>query len=155
MARRARNTTRETHDVSAPADWTLEVLPEQVCFIIVKAREFDAKDALTDPEESSNASDDKMIEVLEDHPDDPVRQEIVEFVRALSQDAQIDLVTLARLGRGDADRDDWDDLRAEAAAQYNNRTASYLLGMPLLADFLEEALDQFGQSCADLEAEHL
>lgn len=152
MATRPKAT--ETHDVDTP-DWNLEVLPEQVCFIIVKAREFDAKDVLTDPEESSNASDDGMVEVLEDHPDDPVRQEIVEFVRALSQDAQIDLVTLARLGRGDAEREDWDDLRAEAAAQHNNRTASYLLGMPLLADFLEEGLDQFGQSCADIESEHL
>lgn len=152
MATRPKAT--ETHDIEAP-DWNLEVLPEQVCFIIVKAREFDAKDVLTDPEESSNASDDGMIEVLEDHPDDPVRQEIVEFVRALSQDAQIDLVTLARLGRGDGEREDWDDLRAEAVAQFNNRTASYLLGMPLLADFLEEGLDQLGQSCSDLEAEHL
>ena len=133
----------------------LTISPEKVCFIVMKARQFDVKDIVTDPDSGSNASDDGMREVLEDHPDDPVRQEIVEFVRALSQDAQIDLVTLARLGRGDGEREDWDDLRAEAVAQFNNRTASYLLGIPLLADFLEEGLDQLGQSCSDLEAEHL
>jgi hypothetical protein len=26
-------------------------------------------------------------------------------------------------------------------------TAGYLLGMPLLSDYLDEALSQFGQSC--------
>jgi hypothetical protein len=42
-----------------------------------------------------------------------------------------------------------DELRAEAARAHSKRTASYLLGTPLLADHLEEALAQFGQSCAD------
>jgi hypothetical protein len=30
-------------------------------------------------------------------------------------------------------------------------TADYLLGTPLLADFLEEGLSQFGLSCAEFE----
>jgi Protein of unknown function (DUF3775) len=46
-------------------------------------------------------------------------------------------------------------LRAEAARAHNKRTASYLLGMPLLADHLEEALAQFGRSCDDFEMGHL
>lgn len=51
---------------------TLSISPEKVCFIVVKAREFDAKDIVTDPDSSSNASDDAMRSVLEDHADDPV-----------------------------------------------------------------------------------
>jgi len=34
---------------------------------------------------------------------------------------------------------------------YNGRTADYLLGIPLLADYLEEALAQFGLSCASVQ----
>ena len=134
---------------------SLSISPEKVCFVVVKAREFDAKDIVTDPEGSSNASDDAMISVLEDHRDDPVVQELRGFIGALTEDEQIDLVAMAWLGRGDGTLDDWDELRAEAARAHNKRTASYLLGMPLLPDHLEEALSQFGLSCEEFEMGHL
>ncbi len=127
----------------------LSISPEKVCFIIVKARDFDAKDVLTDPDDSSNATDDAMLSVLEDHKDDPVVQEISAAIFAMSEDEQVDLVTLAWLGRGDGTLDDWDELRAEAARAHNKRTASYLLGMPLLPNHLEEGLSQFGISCEE------
>lgn len=127
----------------------LSISEEKLCFIIEKARQFDAKDEVTDPDDSSNPSDDGMIEVLEDHRDDPVVQEIAALIHSMSVDEQVDLVTLAWLGRGDGTPDDWNELRAEAARAHNNRTASYLLGMPLLPDYLEEALSQFGIPCEE------
>jgi hypothetical protein len=127
----------------------LSISPEKVCFIIVKAREFDAKDVVTDPDDASNPTDDAMVAVLEDHRDDPVVQEIEAAIFAMSEDEKIDLVTLAWLGRGDGSLEDWNELRAEAARNYSQRTTSYLLGMPLLADFLEDALAQFGHSCGE------
>ncbi|MFG1419838.1 DUF3775 domain-containing protein [Xanthobacter sp. V0B-10] len=135
----------ETPDLSIPV--------EKVCFLVQLAREFDVKDAVTEPDPGSNATDDAMLSVLEDHPDDPVRSEIVSFIRDLNEDEQVDLVTLAWLGRGDGESATWDELRAEAARAHNNRTASYLLGMPLLSDYLEEALSQLGYSCEDIESE--
>ena len=125
----------------------LSISEEKLCFIVAKAREFDVKDEVTDPDDASNPTDDAQIAVLEDHKDDPVMQEIVAVVRSMTIDEQIDLVTLVWLGRGDGALDDWSDLRAEAARDHNNRTASYLLGMPLLADYLEEGMAQFGISC--------
>jgi hypothetical protein len=127
----------------------LSISEEKLCFIIEKAREFDAKDEVTDPDDASNPSDDGMIAVLEDHKDDPVVQEITAVIRSMSVDEQVDLVTLAWLGRGDGTLADWDELRAEAARAHNNRTASYLLGIPLLPDYLDEALSQFGISCEE------
>jgi hypothetical protein len=134
---------------------SLSIATEKVCFIVVKAREFDVKDAVTDPGDSSNATDDSMISVLEDHREDPVADEIRGFIAAMNEDEQTDLVALAWLGRGDGMIDDWGELPAEAARAHNRRTAAYLLGMPLLADHLEEALSQFGQSCDDFEMGHL
>ncbi len=127
----------------------LSISTEKLCFIIAKAREFDVKDVVTDPDDASNPTDDAMISVLEDHRDDPVVKEIAAVIFAMSEDEQIDLVTLAWLGRGDGTLDDWTDLRAEAERAHNKRTASYLLGMPLLADHLEDALSQFGISCEE------
>ena len=129
----------------------LSISPEKICFVVVKAREFAAKDIVTDPEDSSHASDDGMISVLEDHRDDPVVQELRGFINALTEDEQIDLVALTWLGRGDGDIEDWNALRAEASRAHNNRTASYLLGMPQLADFLEDGLAAFGGSCEEFE----
>jgi hypothetical protein len=149
--------------VSGKADTELEmkavpplaISPEKVCFIIIKAREFDAKDVVTDPDSGSNAADDHMISVLEDHGDDPVAQEITEFIAAMTEDEQVDLVALTWLGRGDGVLEDWADLRGEAQRVHNSRTAAYVLGMPLLSDYLEEGLSQFGLGCDDVEMQHL
>lgn len=138
---------------STPPEISLST--EQVCFLIVKAREFDVKDVVTEPDPASNPSDDHMVAVLENHGDDPSRAEFTAFVNAMSVDEQIDLVALARLGRGDGGIEDWAELRGEAARQHNRRTAQYLLGMPLLADHLEEGLSAFGRSCEDEDMERL
>lgn len=129
----------------------LVISPEKIFFVIVKAREFAAKDALTDPEPSSSGADDRMISVLEDQPDDPVFDEVHEFINALSEDEQIDLVALAWLGRGEYTVDDWEEVRGEAADAHNERTAEYLLGMPLLPDYLEEGLEVLDISLDDYE----
>ena len=70
----------------------LSISREKICFFIVKAREFDVKDVVTDPDSGSNPSDDAMISVLEDHADDATQQELRMFIDALTEDEQIDLV---------------------------------------------------------------
>lgn len=130
----------------------LSISAEKVAAIIAKARQFDVKDVVTDPGSASNASDDAMLSVLEDHSDDPVRTELTAIIRGLNEDEQVDLVALAWLGRGDGDIEDWADLRAEASRAHNKRTAEYLLGTPLLGDLLEEGLTQFGHSLEEFES---
>lgn len=133
----------------------LTITPEQVCFIIIKAREFDVKDSDSELESGSNASDDQMISVLEDRRDDPVQQELASFIETMTEDEQIDLVALAWLGRDDDNTiEDWPSIREEAASHHRGRaggTARYLLGTPLLGDYLEEGLSMFGQSCKSVE----
>ncbi|MFQ3454142.1 DUF3775 domain-containing protein [Bradyrhizobium sp. UFLA06-06] len=127
----------------------LAISPEKVGFLIEKAREFDVKEGIVDPDSGSNGADDEMIDVLEDDGNDPVAREITGFINALSEDEQVDLVALMRLGRGDGTIEEWADLRREAARGRNGRTASYLLGEPMLGDFLAEGLDEFGLSPSD------
>ncbi|MGJ4944224.1 DUF3775 domain-containing protein [Bradyrhizobium sp. HKCCYLS1011] len=122
----------------------LTISPEKVAFLIEKAREFEVKEDATDPDSGSNAADDDMLDVLEDSGNDPVVREITGFINALTEDEQTDLVALMRLGRGDGDIEDWDDLRAEASGQRDRHTARYLLGEPMLGDLLAEGLEAFG-----------
>jgi Protein of unknown function (DUF3775) len=126
----------------------LTISPEKVFFIIAKSRQSDSK--ATESDLGSDSSDD----VLEVHSSGTDRSELSGFIRDLNVDEQIDLVALTWLGRGDGDLDTWGDLRSEASRAHNNRTGSYLIGTPMLADYLEEALSQFGKSFEDFE-EHL
>jgi len=127
----------------------LAIATDKVGFLIEKAREYDVKEGATDLDSGSNGTDDNMVDVLEDNGSDPVAQEIAGFIAAMSEEEQIDLVALMRLGRGDGTIEEWDDLRREAADGSNGRTASYLLGEPLLSDYLAAGLDEFGLSWND------
>lgn len=127
----------------------LAITTEKVCRIILKARQYDVKVPDTDPDSGSNASDDDMRDVLMSTPDDPVRRELMEYIARLDVEEQVHLVALAWLGRGTYDLSEWHDAVETARGEHNNRTAHYLLGLPLLGDYLEEGLSAFGQSCGD------
>jgi hypothetical protein len=124
----------------------LTISPEKVGYLIEKAREFDAKDVPADPDSGSSGADD---DVIDDSGADPVVREITGFINALTEDEQIDLVALMRLGRGDGSIEEWNELRRDAAEGRNGRTASYLLGEPMLGDLLAEGLEEFGRSWSD------
>ena len=129
----------------------LSISSEKVCFLIVKAREFDVQDVDTELEDGANASDDHMIDVLEENADNPVEQEVRIFVAEMDEDEKADLVGLLRLGRGDGTMEDWQAMRAEGMREHAGNVAAYLLGEPLLGDYLEEGLSQFGMSCTEFE----
>lgn len=147
MQERSKKAGIETGEIEPP----LTISPEKVCFIIIKAREFDAKDEVTEEDPGSNPSDDLDAAILENHADDPVVEELTSLINSLSEDEEIDLVALAWLGRDDYTVSDWPAVREEAARAHNNRTAAYLLGIPLLGDFLEEGLSMLGYSCEEFE----
>jgi Protein of unknown function (DUF3775) len=94
-----------------------------------------------------------MIDVLEETRDDPVAQEIAGFVNGLTEDEQIDLVTLVRLGRGDGTIEEWEELRRETRETQDRPAAPTLLGEPLVSDYLAEGLSAFGVSWADAAPE--
>ena len=120
--------------------------PQKVCFVVVKAREFDVK---VDPVDS--ASEGEIEEILEDFADDPTYEEIKGFIDSLNEEEQANLVALVWTGRGDFSGNEWDDALALARERANDNTSGYLLGIPLLPDYLEEGLAAFDLSCADFE----
>lgn len=127
----------------------LGIATDKVCFIVVKAREFDAKEGDADPNSGSDAIDDGFTDILEDKPDDPVYRELAGFINNLDIEEQLNLVALAWLGRGTYDKSEWTEAISTARQEHNRRTGQYLLGLPLLGDYLAEGLSQFGRSCSD------
>ena len=131
----------------------LSISPEKVFFIIIKAREFDAQVAPSDPDSGSNPADDREIDVLEESPDNPVVQELQSVINALNVDEQLDLLALTWLGRGDFSS--FSEARRAAERLDDVHAARYLLGTPLVSDYLEEGLSQLGHSLEDFEVNRL
>jgi len=138
----------KSEDVPPPE---LNISAEKVCYIIVKAREFDAKVPPVDPDPGSNPADDGEREILEDYADDPTLLELRSAIDDLNEDEVVDLIALAWLGRGDYGKEDWLEATALARERHKRHSADYLIGIPTLGDFLEDGLDMVDRSCEDFE----
>ena len=134
----------------------LGIAVEKVCDIITRARVFDSQIPLGDEEEEpgefeadDDVDEDEVLALAERYKDDPSYVELVDFMDSLNEEEQVNLVALAWIGRGDYTADDWAGALEAAREAHNRRTGEYLLGIPLLGDYLEEALSLFGESCED------
>lgn len=120
-----------------------------VGWIVLKAREFDGKDIDT---AEADADGEDPMGVLEDRPDDPSEDEVAGWIEDLNEDEQAELVALFWLGRDDGGAEEWPALLAEARARRAGSTAKYLLGSPLLSDYLEAGLETLGINVNALES---
>jgi hypothetical protein len=140
---------------SAKEEPMLEIAPEKVAHVIVKAREYDAKVGAWDDSAKAGDAEEEPNSILEDYSSDPTRAELAAFIDALNVDEQVHLVALAWLGRGTFTTDEFDEAVETARSERVVSTSRYLLGMPLLADYLEEGLDKLGISVEDAEGDVL
>ena len=129
----------------------LEIDPRTVYFLILKAREFDDKDDPGEADLDASPAEETIEADMHYFADDPVAQELKDAIEALNDDEQAELVALTWIGRGDFTADEWDEVVRTARQRRTNPTADYLLGTPLLGDYLEEGLTQLGLTLEDLE----
>jgi len=127
----------------------LHIRLETLCFIIAKAREFQAKEDIVIPEVPESPSEDWAMEVLANHRDDYSVREIEGTLGELNGRQRAELIALMWLGRGDYEVDDWEDAVDEAFGDLSVRAAEYLLAHPMVSDYLEEGLIALGYSCND------
>jgi len=124
---------------------------EKLAYIVIKAREFDAEVPPVDEDSGSNPSDDAERDVLESGANNPTYQELTDAIDSLSDRERVELLALTWLGRGDYTKEEWRDVLEEAHRVHDERETQYLVGTPLLADYLEEALSQLGYSLEEFE----
>jgi hypothetical protein len=125
----------------------LDIAPEKVAHVIVRAREIDAKVDVWD--ESGDETDANSI--LENRGDDATEAELRTFIADLNIDESVSLVALMWIGRGTFEPDELEQAKATALAERVNPTEDYLLGVPLLSDYLESGLERLGISVEDAE----
>src|SRR5918994_4087337 len=105
--------------IEEPSFPDLSISPEKLCYIIIKAREFDAKVEPMDLDPGSNPSDDGNRAVLEDYGDDPTLAELRDAINSLNEDEVIEVTAMVWLGRGDFNREEWADARELATPRQN------------------------------------
>lgn len=125
---------------------------EKVCYVIVKARELESEDEGMEAD-ASNPADDKFVSVLTEEAFATIRNELASYIDAMDEDEQCDLVALAWVGRGDFAAAEWSQAVALARDRREGSTSRYLLGIPLLASYLEDGLAEFGESCETYAAD--
>jgi len=126
----------------------LNIQTQTLCFIIAKAREFQAKEGVVIPEEVAESSSENWArQVLADHGEDHVLQEVSGMINDLDDDAQAELVALMWLGRGDFTLDEWETAVEDARRERSDHTPEYLLSHPQVAFYLEEGMSLHGLSC--------
>jgi hypothetical protein len=131
----------------------LDIAPEKVAHVIIKAREYDAKvGAWNDTREEGDAEEDPSA-ILEDFANDPTRAELTGFIDALNYDEQANLVALAWVGRGTFEKEEFAEAVETARNERISATAGYLMGIPMLADFLEEGLEKMGYTVDEIESD--
>ena len=127
----------------------LSISLETVCRIIIRAREYEAQVPAVDPDDGSNPSDDGDVEVLEDENNTAVEEELRAIIDDLAEDEQQELIALVMVGRGTFDNGEWDEAM-EMASDEMRDAADYLLGVPMLAGFLDAGLAAFDLNCDDV-----
>jgi hypothetical protein len=134
---------------TTPEPPSLDIPEDKLAFIIEKAREFDVKEEDSDADSGSNPIDDGDTDVLESGSGDSTHEELAGAIRELNEDERSQLIALAWLGRGTYDLDEWQEAVSTAKSEHGRRAAEYLIGLPLLGDYLEEGLALFDEGIVD------
>lgn len=125
----------------------MDISPHKVAFVIVRARELGVKVGRWDrPTDDADADT-----ILESRPSDGTERELTSFIRNLNDDEKAALVALMWIGRDTFD--DYDEAYETAKQEAIGPTEKYLMGIPLLADYLEDALETLGVDTSEIEDE--
>lgn len=136
----------------ADREFDLAIDPDTVRLFAEKARAISA-----DVSDGYSAGHDHEIELedeardahrhdglAEEEEEDLTAEELRELIADLNVDETTDLVALAFIGRGDFSADEWAEAQSAARQRGNRRIAAYLMGMPMLGEWLEAGLEAIG-----------
>jgi len=106
----------------------LPISPSKIAHVIIRARKFDA-----------------------DVPGSGQGRELRAFIANLNDDEKAALTAVMWVGRETFDAEEFDEAFETARAEATAPTEDYLLGIPMLADYLEDGLNALGLSLEEAE----
>ncbi|MBZ4020968.1 hypothetical protein CKO11_00645 [Rhodobacter sp. TJ_12] len=106
----------------------LPISPSKIAHVIIRARKFDS-----------------------DFPGSGKARELRAFIENLNDDEKAALTAVMWIGRETYDASEFGEAYATAQAEATAPTEDYLLGVPMLADYLEDGLNALGISLEEAE----
>ena len=82
--------------------------------------------------------------LAEEETEDLRTEELRELLQDLNDDEASNLIALVWIGRGDYEPGEWQEAVAEARSRGRKRLDTYLMRLPMLAEWLEEGLEAIG-----------
>lgn len=136
----------------AEPEWNLTIGPDTVRLFILKAKALSAavNEDYDDGHEhevelGGDSRDNHHHDGLaEEKEEDLTEEELRELIDDLNVDEAAELIALMWIGRGDYLPAEWAEAVSEARQRGRKGTSKYLLGMPMLGDWLEEGLEAIG-----------
>tara|TARA_R110002020_G_scaffold15140_30_gene53390 strand:- start:2567 stop:2977 length:411 start_codon:yes stop_codon:yes gene_type:complete len=128
----------------------LSLSPETVRLMVDKARTVSAglTDTFEDGGEHDTEFDPDTLErshahdgLDEEEESNLTEEELKELIDDLNVDEAADLVAITWVGRGDFEAAEFEQAQREAQERAAGKTSTYLMAMPLFADYLEAGLD--------------
>lgn len=114
----------------------LQITPDKIAHVIIRAREMEADfGGFGDVEGYGSAA----------------AADLREFIANLNDDEQASLVAVMWVGRETFDAEELGEAIATARAEATAPTEDYLMGIPMLADYLEDGLNALDISLEDAE----
>jgi len=129
----------------------LQIPARRVAHVIVRSRELDAKVGRWDRPGDTADSD----SILEMRSGDATEAELRAFIGGLPEDQQAELVAIMWIGRDTFEPEEWDEAVETAIQEKTTPSEDYLLGIPMLPDYLEAGLDKLGVDVSALEEDFL
>ncbi len=129
----------------------MQISARRVVHVIFRAREMEAKVGRWDSPGDSIDSD----SILSSRRGDATETELREFIGGLPEDQQAELVAVMWIGRETFEPEEWDEAVDTAVSEKTTPTADYLLGIPMLSDYLESGLERLDVDVSEIEEDFL
>ncbi len=125
----------------------ISISPRKIAHVIIRARELGVKVGRWDTVGDSADAD----TILESRPGDATEAELRSFIRNLNDDEKASLVAVMWVGRDSFSAEDVEEAIQTAKDEATTPTENYLLGVPHLAEHLEDGMEKLGMDPADAE----
>lgn len=124
----------------------LKISKEKLAYIISSAKEHEESAGRWDEIVQNSFNDNAVFPIADELHDAAAGSSLSEVVDSLDRAEKASLIALSMIGRGEIEAKDFDKAMRIAEAEDTDRAATYLLRIPMVADYLEEALLKLGYS---------
>ncbi|WP_102226175.1 DUF3775 domain-containing protein [Acidimangrovimonas sediminis] len=119
---------------------------EEIEELVLRFNAVMAKEDADIDDPGGNPTDDEGPDVLQDSAGEMTEDELIAEIEGMNEEQQHALVALFWIGREDGDPEEWDELMEQAAEREDASVSSYLLGQPMVSEYLEAGLERMREA---------